>query len=167
MEIDSTALIIVGVSGLAGILIGGHLARWLLHIYYHLGLLNRDKYLKLYDSFASKQAFEFLSKIQNDLPDTYKSYSKFHGEGRQIAYLHYSKYLMNLALRSLAVLLITTTMPMLFVQSHHFFYLTFLVVLIIHIIYKVFKQKQGRKFNRLAVMGVVLLKIYRSQNDPV
>ncbi len=165
MEIDGTALIIMSISGLAGVLIGGHLARWLLHIYYHLGLLNREKFLKLYDHFASKQAFEFLSKIQNDLPDTYAAYSKFHKENRQVAYLYYSKYLMSLALRSLAVLLIALTIPMLIAKSHHFFYLTFLIVLILHIIYRVLKQKQGRKFNRLAVMGVVLLKIHKSHDS--
>ena len=164
MEIDSTALIIVGVSGLAGILIGSHLARWLLHIYYHLGLLNRDQYLQLYDRFANKQAFGFLSKIQNDLPDTYEAYSKFHEEGRQIAYLYYSKYLMNLALRSLIVLLVALTIPMLLAKSHHFFYLTFLVALVLHLAYKIVKQKQSRKFNRLTVMGIVLLKIYRAQD---
>ena len=164
MEIDSTALIIVGVSGLAGILIGGHLARWLLQIYYHLDSLNRDKYLKLYDRFASKQAFEFLSKIQNDLPDTYKAYSEFHKVNRQAAYLHYNRYLMSLALRSLAVLLITLTIPMLLAESHHFFYLTFLIVLALHFAYKIIKQKQGRKFNRLAVMGVVLLKMHKARD---
>ena len=165
MEIDSTALIIVGISGLAGILIGEHLARWLLQIYYHLDSLNRDKYLKLYDRFASKQAFEFLSKIQNDLPDTYKAYSAFHEANRQVAYLHYNRYLISLALRSLAVLLIALTIPVLLAESHHFFYLTFLIVLLLHIIYKVLKQKQGRKFNHLAVMGVVLLKIHKSYGD--
>ena len=159
MEIDSTALIIMGISGLAGVLAGGYLAQWLLHIYHHLNLLNRDKYLNLYDRFASKQAFGFLSKMQSGLPGTYKAYSKLHEKNRATAYLYYSKYLMKLALRSLAVLLVTLTIPMLLAESHHFFYLTFLVVLGLHIIYKIVKQKQGRKFNRLAVMGLVLLKM--------
>ncbi len=161
---DTTALIIIGLSSLAGILIGGYLAQWLLQLYYHINLLNQAKYLRLYDRFSTQEAFKFLSKIQKILPKDYEAYLAFHKRSRSWAYLYYSRFLLLLAIRSLVVLLFFVTIPILITPSHQWAYLAFMIVLAGQIIYKVLIKKQGRKFNRLAVMSIVLVKL-RSQED--
>ena len=152
------------VSAAAGILVGSHVARWLLQIYYHLGLFQPDKYLELYAKLGSKKAFLVLSQIQPDLPENYRAYARFHKKAGREIYGLYSRHMIGLALRSLVIVAAAFVLPIIITQTYGWMHLPFFLVLFMHITYRLVNKGQGRKFNRLSVTGGVLAKLYRRQN---
>ena len=152
------------VSGVAGLLVGTQVARWLLQIYYHLSLLQPDKYMELYAKLGDKKVFLVLSQIQPDLPESYRAYARFHKKARQEIYNLYSRHLISLALRSLAIVAAAFILPIILTQSYGWAHLPFFLILFLQITYRLINKGQGRKFNRLMVTGSILAKLNRRQN---
>ena len=153
--------------------IGKYSARWVLQIYHHLRILDRERYLTFYDKFRSQQAFSLLSQISDSLPDNYNDYLSLHQENRRLAYRMHLGYLLVLLARALLFVCILAGGCFMALGQYHpgWLYLlsmaTVLLPTVYGILYATIKEKRGGKFYRLAAMGVVLTKMHkRSANCP-
>ena len=151
--------------------VGKYLARWVLQIYHHFGILDRERYLVFYDKFRTEQAFGLLSKISDSSPDNYDDYLKFHQENRRLAYRTYLSYLFVLLARTLLFVCILAGGCFIALGQYYpdWVYILSVVISLSPAAYGIFhirvRQKHGGRFHRLSVMSVVLMKIYRRRVD--
>ena len=154
------ALVIIGVSGLAALLLGKRLTSWLFELYYHGKLTSRQKFFEAYDRFTDRSTFELLSMLsftKSTMPKNYEDYLQFHEENRQKAYLLYSKHLLEKALYSSIILLACFIIPAALAQSHHWFYFTFPAIITLQVIYEKFvHRKKGSIFMHGTMLGIIV-----------
>lgn len=157
--------VVLVVTALFAGFVGKYAARWGLQVYHHLGVLSRGRYLAFYDKFRVRSAFELLSGVSELLPGDYDDYLVLHREGRASAYRVYLGCLVTLLARILLVVGILAGGCFIALGRHHPGWIYFLSVVIallptIHSVLNAsIKRKHSRKFYRLSVMSLILIRV--------